>query len=199
LMGGPLGSFAFVMIGATTGVLGLAALAITCGFGLHGTAGELGATDEADHTEAKQEDPANREERESRAAISLGFLVHGFLSLKARLARLFRRGDSDTSRRALIGRAEPSFGSGGAIDQEDDEPAPPKKAKPSRRGGGGYVLPSLDLLAAARSNGRPQVSAETLQNTSAALEGVLGDFGVRGEIINARPGPVVTLYELEPA
>ncbi len=66
-------------------------------------------------------------------------------------------------------------------------------------GGGGYVLPSLDLLTAARSNGRPQVSAETLQNNSAALEGVLGDFGVRGEIINARPGPVVTLYELEPA
>ena len=32
-----------------------------------------------------------------------------------------------------------------------------------------------------------------------ALESVLGDFGVRGEIINARPGPVVTLYELEPA
>ena len=32
-----------------------------------------------------------------------------------------------------------------------------------------------------------------------ALESVLQDFGVRGEIINARPGPVVTLYELEPA
>ncbi len=32
-----------------------------------------------------------------------------------------------------------------------------------------------------------------------SLEGVLEDFGVRGEIINARPGPVVTLYELEPA
>src|SRR5205085_6562770 len=93
------------------------------------------------------------------------------------------------------------FGSDGSSEgEEDEQPEPPKKkAKPSRRGGGGYVLPSLDLLAAARSNGRPQVSAETLQNNSAALEGVLGDFGVRGEIINARPGPVVTLYELEPA
>ena len=38
-----------------------------------------------------------------------------------------------------------------------------------------------------------------LQENAATLEGVLGDFGVRGEIINARPGPVVTLYELEPA
>ena len=34
---------------------------------------------------------------------------------------------------------------------------------------------------------------------SRSLEGVLQDFGVRGEIVNARPGPVVTLYELEPA
>ncbi len=38
-----------------------------------------------------------------------------------------------------------------------------------------------------------------MQENATALEGVLGDFGVRGEIINARPGPVVTLYELEPA
>ncbi len=38
-----------------------------------------------------------------------------------------------------------------------------------------------------------------IQENATALEGVLGDFGVRGEIINARPGPVVTLYELEPA
>jgi S-DNA-T family DNA segregation ATPase FtsK/SpoIIIE len=40
---------------------------------------------------------------------------------------------------------------------------------------------------------------EAIRETAAALEHTLGDFGVRGEIINARPGPVVTLYELEPA
>jgi DNA segregation ATPase FtsK/SpoIIIE, S-DNA-T family len=43
------------------------------------------------------------------------------------------------------------------------------------------------------------VSAEAIESNAMALESVLGDFGVRGEIINARPGPVVTLYELEPA
>ena len=43
------------------------------------------------------------------------------------------------------------------------------------------------------------MSSEILQENAVALEGVLADFGVRGEIINARPGPVVTLYELEPA
>src|SRR5204863_625598 len=56
-----------------------------------------------------------------------------------------------------------------------------------------------DLLAAPRSSGRATLSEEALQENATALEGVLGDFGVRGEIINARPGPVVTLYELEPA
>src|SRR5690606_11272428 len=38
-----------------------------------------------------------------------------------------------------------------------------------------------------------------LQENARLLEGVLEDFGVKGEIINVRPGPVVTLYELEPA
>jgi DNA segregation ATPase FtsK/SpoIIIE, S-DNA-T family len=210
LMGGTLGSFAYIVIGATSAVLGFVALAITCGFALHGTADELDADEDepeedpqADEHQPEQAATAESDEKESRAAISLGFLVHGFLSLKARLARLFSRGDGDSSRRlALSGRSEPSFDESSneeELDEEEEAPEPPKKkAKPSRRSGG-YVLPSLDLLAAARSNGRPQVSAETLQNNSAALEGVLGDFGVRGEIINARPGPVVTLYELEPA
>ncbi len=38
-----------------------------------------------------------------------------------------------------------------------------------------------------------------MQQNARLLEGVLDDFGVKGEIINVRPGPVVTLYELEPA
>jgi S-DNA-T family DNA segregation ATPase FtsK/SpoIIIE len=38
-----------------------------------------------------------------------------------------------------------------------------------------------------------------LEQNARMLEGVLEDFGVKGEIINVRPGPVVTLYELEPA
>src|SRR6202030_1729902 len=64
---------------------------------------------------------------------------------------------------------------------------------------GGYVLPSLELLAAPKAIGRAVLSADVLQTNATALEGVLADFGVRGEIINARPRPVVTLYELEPA
>jgi S-DNA-T family DNA segregation ATPase FtsK/SpoIIIE len=71
--------------------------------------------------------------------------------------------------------------------------------KPLARKSGGYALPAMSLLAAPKASDRATMSAELIQENATALEGVLQDFGVRGEIINARPGPVVTLYELEPA
>ena len=89
--------------------------------------------------------------------------------------------------------------------EDEDETVPPARRKPKapprapRKTTGGYVLPPLELLAAPKAVGRTVLSNDALQANAAALEGVLGDFGVRGEIINARPGPVVTLYELEPA
>ncbi|HEX2537261.1 MAG TPA: DNA translocase FtsK, partial [Pseudolabrys sp.] len=60
-------------------------------------------------------------------------------------------------------------------------------------------LPSLNLLAAQKASERSQMPKDVIDAAAASLESVLSDFGVRGEIINARPGPVVTLYELEPA
>src|SRR5262249_35020648 len=82
-------------------------------------------------------------------------------------------------------------------------PRAPRKAKTAprspQRSNGGYVLPPLELLATPKAIGRTVLSSDALHANATALEGVLGDFGVRGEIINARPGPVVTLYELEPA
>src|SRR5262245_46338016 len=195
LAGGSLNGLAYVAIGASSAALGFVAFAIACGFGLHRVANAIG---EADEEPAADESAARETEgKEGRAAISLGFLVHGFLSLRARIGRLFGR-----ERGAIAERNEPRFGGAASNDgyaAEQEEAPPKRKAKPSRRSPSGYVLPALDLLASARQNGRTTVSAETLQNNSAALEGVLGDFGVRGEILNARPGPVVTLYELEPA
>jgi S-DNA-T family DNA segregation ATPase FtsK/SpoIIIE len=85
----------------------------------------------------------------------------------------------------------------------DVEVAPRKRIKPAARPApkrkGGYEFPSLALLAAPRAIDRATLSTEAIQENATALESVLGDFGVRGEIINAHPGPVVTLYELEPA
>ncbi|QKV19877.1 DNA translocase FtsK [Oricola thermophila] len=65
---------------------------------------------------------------------------------------------------------------------------------------GGFELPPIHLLAEPKNVARDaSLSAEALEANARVLEGVLEDFGVRGEIIQVRPGPVVTLYELEPA
>ncbi|MEE8634352.1 MAG: DNA translocase FtsK [Methyloceanibacter sp.] len=65
---------------------------------------------------------------------------------------------------------------------------------------GPFALPSLKLLQRQPRIARDQaISDEVLQENARELEGVLQDFGVKGEITNVRPGPVVTLYELEPA
>ena len=63
-----------------------------------------------------------------------------------------------------------------------------------------FEMPSLHLLSEARNVARdPSLSQDALEQNARLLEGVLEDFGVKGEIIHVRPGPVVTLYELEPA
>ena len=66
---------------------------------------------------------------------------------------------------------------------------------------GEYEFPPLDLLEeadeAARAAGRAK--DDSLEANARMLESVLQDFGVHGEIVQVRPGPVVTLYELEPA
>ena len=55
------------------------------------------------------------------------------------------------------------------------------------------------MLAEPKKAVGPKISEDALEQNARLLEGVLDDFGVKGEIINVRPGPVVTLYELEPA
>lgn len=63
-----------------------------------------------------------------------------------------------------------------------------------------YELPPLTLLAEPKRVGKPaELSDEALEQNARMLEGVLDDFGVKGQILKVRPGPVVTLYELEPA
>ncbi len=64
----------------------------------------------------------------------------------------------------------------------------------------GFRLPGLDLLGLPPSAGRTQtISDEALQQNARLLETVLKDFGINGQIVKVRPGPVVTMYELEPA
>jgi DNA segregation ATPase FtsK/SpoIIIE, S-DNA-T family len=195
-----------ILIASLAGAGAFLALALACGFGWH---------DRSDG-KAEDDDADDRDEQvrgEPRASISLGWIVHGLLSLKWRLTRwlVLRRSGHLPVRR---GRAEPRLNESEhvtlapGIDEEDEEedeaepatPARKQRAKPgARRASGGFVFPSLNLLTAPRAADRTTMSAEAIEANATALESVLGDFGVRGEIINARPGPVVTLYELEPA
>ena len=63
-----------------------------------------------------------------------------------------------------------------------------------------FEMPSLHFLSEPKSVVRDaSLSKDALEQNARMLEGVLEDFGVKGEIIHVRPGPVVTLYELEPA
>jgi S-DNA-T family DNA segregation ATPase FtsK/SpoIIIE len=104
-------------------------------------------------------------------------------------------------------------------DMEDEDAPTPKRvsrnAKPIKPGkrlrkdaqpGFGFgepdvfKLPPLTLLAEPKKSAKgSDLSDEVLEQNARMLEGVLDDFGVKGQIINVRPGPVVTLYELEPA
>ncbi|HNB27141.1 MAG TPA: DNA translocase FtsK, partial [Alphaproteobacteria bacterium] len=83
------------------------------------------------------------------------------------------------------------------------------KAKPARRESAkqakldfedAFELPAVDLLSRPTQNAAAQrINEDSLEKNARLLETVLDDFGVKGEITKVRPGPVVTLYELEPA
>lgn len=63
----------------------------------------------------------------------------------------------------------------------------------------GYRPPPLGLLEATEGTAKHKRTRQELLQETSLLESVLADFGVSGKIINIRNGPVVTLYELEPA
>jgi S-DNA-T family DNA segregation ATPase FtsK/SpoIIIE len=72
-------------------------------------------------------------------------------------------------------------------------------AQPSLALGDNYQMPTLDLLSPPPRETRQQIDRAGLERNARLLETVLEDFNVRGDIVEVRPGPVVTMYELEPA
>ncbi len=196
-------------------LLGVAAL-----IAFFGAAGVLWREATEDVEEEEEDEPEEEEVDRVPGWFSLGGIMHTVLSFRARVGRLLQgRAAARAAQRSDVvmprRRVEPRFGNAperdGAeryVDEPEAELVPdaepraarkPRAAAKPRRSANGYVLPPLELLALPGKVGRTTVSQEMLQENATALEGVLGDFGVRGEIINARPGPVVTLYELEPA
>jgi DNA segregation ATPase FtsK/SpoIIIE, S-DNA-T family len=97
--------------------------------------------------------------------------------------------------RPAVAVAEPARGVAPAIGRQMRKPA----AQPSLALGDSYQLPTIDLLARAPDKGKQQIDRAGLERNARLLETVLEDFHVRGDIVEVRPGPVVTMYELEPA
>jgi DNA segregation ATPase FtsK/SpoIIIE, S-DNA-T family len=62
-----------------------------------------------------------------------------------------------------------------------------------------YETPPLNLLMSPDKIQRHHLPDEALEENARMLESVLDDYGVKGDIVSVRPGPVVTMYELEPA
>ena len=62
-----------------------------------------------------------------------------------------------------------------------------------------FETPPLSLLSNPTQIVRHHLSDEALEENARMLENVLDDYGVKGDIVSVRPGPVVTMYELEPA
>jgi DNA segregation ATPase FtsK/SpoIIIE, S-DNA-T family len=95
----------------------------------------------------------------------------------------------------------------GLVETKEKSVRPGRKATVRQRSldlatpNGEFQAPTLELLDDAPDTAKrgQAVNEEGLQQNARLLEGVLEDFGVRGDITKVRPGPVVTLYELEPA
>ncbi len=83
------------------------------------------------------------------------------------------------------------------------QPAPvqPEIARPRtvRPAEAEYEFPPISLLQEPQGERGQAMQPDALQQSAGLLESILEDFGIRGEIIDVRPGPVVTLYEFEPA
>jgi S-DNA-T family DNA segregation ATPase FtsK/SpoIIIE len=185
----------------------------------------MGSRPQEDDSTSIEDDEMPFKEDEDGGSVSLGWAFHAAMSAKARLWRLLTLAygslvsSAATPRPLSFERQEPRLGRAAPAlapeaeeevdeeeyDEDEETPAaraPRKKAAaraPSRKSSDRFELPPVSVLSAPKASDRQPLSKSELESNSRALEGVLGDFGVRGEIVKAHPGPVVTLYELEPA
>jgi S-DNA-T family DNA segregation ATPase FtsK/SpoIIIE len=207
---GPPGFLYSLVLGTIFGAAAVATFLVASGIGSRQAEEDLTPIEEDDDELLIEED---------HGSISLGWAVHALMSTKARLSWLLSAayrllvGGAPAQRSFSFERQEPSLTHRSAPglapqfedEEEEDEEAPvraPRKKAaraPSRRSSDRFELPTVSFLTAPKASDRQPLSKSELDANSRALEGVLIDFGVRGEIVKANPGPVVTLYELEPA
>ncbi len=212
---GPPGIAYRLLLGFILFAAAVATFLVACGLGSRPQEQEL--------TPIEDDDALFVEEADG-GSISLGWAFHAAMSAKARLWRLLTLAygwlvaSAPSPRTASFERHEPSLGRSAPSlaphpdedfddTEEDDEDAPiaraprrkPAPRAPARRSSDKFELPPISVLTAPKASDRQPLSKSELDSNSRALEGVLSDFGVRGDIVKAHPGPVVTLYELEPA
>jgi len=193
-------------------VLSFVGLAYASGLGLSVPRRRAKPAVKLDDEDDQDEDDTVR--RRGMGMVWIGAALHGLLSLKNAvrrwyLARVTPDDPYESMRSNRSSRHEPGLD---GVERSTDETAAPtlsrtrkpaaKPVKPSVTKPGEldlYTLPSASLLSEPKKLVGPIMSSDALEENARMLEGVLDDFGVRGEIVNVRPGPVVTLYELEPA
>ena len=221
LLGSSFKGVGLIIVAAVLALLAVLAVAVAAG-AFFKRRDELAEAAEVDDDDESAEDAEDAEEAD-RGSPFLGMIVHALLSWKARFGlwlrgRLQRKTDPNVAV-AKGSRQEPRFDALGRVaapstapamddegeyeDEEEEEEEAPARVKrstaPAKKKGGRFQLPSLNLLSAQKPGERTAMPKDVIDAAAQQLESVLGDFGVRGEIVNARPGPVVTLYELEPA
>jgi DNA segregation ATPase FtsK/SpoIIIE, S-DNA-T family len=108
-----------------------------------------------------------------------------------------RLGDRAADRPTPVQRAAPIIHDSGPASAKPKEPAKAKQRQLDLRDN--YKLPGLELLTPAPPAPPAKLDKAALEHNARLLENVLADFHVKGSIVEVRPGPVVTMYELEPA
>lgn len=181
-----IGYAAKIITAASFGLFGIYAVLRSFGFSREEWHDFIGAT--FDHAAGWQERRAER--REAR--------------LEARMEQMARKDTKEAYRPAKrdvakISRAERTVVAPKAAPIKTGTRAQ-KERQPrfTFRDAGDFALPPLELLQDAPPR-KMNVSESALQKNAELLHGVLEDFSIRGEIIRVNPGPVVTLYEMEPA
>jgi S-DNA-T family DNA segregation ATPase FtsK/SpoIIIE len=123
-----------------------------------------------------------------------------FLERRARrgiqVGRAAQPAASASRRSSRSGPTEPEV-----VEHRPELPTPARQASlPFPRGGigGSFELPDLEMLARGADEG-PGIDREALIQNSRILEKKLADFNVTGRVVKVHPGPVITMYEFEPA
>ncbi|ATO57958.1 DNA translocase FtsK [Bartonella sp. 1-1C] len=153
----------------------------------------------------ENEEYSNNEVHSGFFSTSFGAVLHFLYFLQARFERFFSFMRWFRKTENSFDRIEPVFFNektefqnfqNTALSASDNCVIKTSKARSKYR----FTLPRLDYLAIPSSTVKNmRLSPATLKANSQELKNILLDFGVKGEIIDARPGPVVTLYEFEPA